>query len=430
MSYIGDFAEDYATLNFKFTTRNSQGDGVPPFALASGVISVYKGSGTSASTAGITLAADFNSVTGLNNVLIDLSADAFYATGQDYHAVITTGTVNSISVVGEVVAQFSIENRSTGAIKTDTAAILVDTGTTIPALLPSALVSGRIDASVGAMASNVITGTAYATTGVNAVRDAMLNDATRFAGGDINAALTAVSGTSDSGTTTTMVDSARSESDDDYWNGAWILFTSGNIDGQCRRITNFVASTDTITFEPATTQAVATQTYEILPGIIQWTASEQEQIRQALGAGGSKTATASGDINTLLTDTAATLVDTGTTIPALLPSALVSGRIDASLGSIEGTVANATNLGTGAGTMVRGTVDTTAFTATTTIFESDDVTTAAADHYNKRTVAFTSGTLQFQAREIEDYVVTGGRGRFTVSALTSAPANNVTFVIY
>ncbi len=108
---LGDYAEDYATLNFKFTTRNVQGAGSPPFALASGVISVYKGSGTSASTAGITLAADFNSVTGLNNVLIDLSADAFYVTGQDYHAVITTGTVNSISVVGEVVAQFSIENR-------------------------------------------------------------------------------------------------------------------------------------------------------------------------------------------------------------------------------------------------------------------------------------------------------------------------------
>ena len=111
MTQLGDYAEDYATLNFGFTTRNVQGAGSPPFTLVNGAISVYAGSSTTQSTAGITLAADFDSVTGLNNVLIDLSSDAFYATGADYHVVITTGTVNSISVVGEVVAHFSIENR-------------------------------------------------------------------------------------------------------------------------------------------------------------------------------------------------------------------------------------------------------------------------------------------------------------------------------
>jgi hypothetical protein len=62
-----------------------------------------------------------------------------------------------------------------------------------------------------------------------------------------------------------MVDAARTEADTDYWKGALILFTSGTITGQCRLITGFNAATDTITFAPATTQAVATQTYEILP---------------------------------------------------------------------------------------------------------------------------------------------------------------------
>src|SRR6185369_7520555 len=73
------------------------------------------------------------------------------------------------------------------------------------------------------------------------------------------------SGTSDSGTTTTMVDAARTEADTDYWKGSFIVFTSGNISGQARLITGFNASTDTITFAPATTQAVSTQTYEIWP---------------------------------------------------------------------------------------------------------------------------------------------------------------------
>jgi hypothetical protein len=72
-------------------------------------------------------------------------------------------------------------------------------------------------------------------------------------------------GTADSGTTTTMVDAARTEADTDYWKGSWIRFTSGTIASQTRLITGFTPASDTITFAPATTQAVATNTYEILP---------------------------------------------------------------------------------------------------------------------------------------------------------------------
>ena len=158
MSYLGNYTEDYATLNFKFTTRDSTG--LPTTLAGSPVVKVYTGSATATeSTAGVTLAVDFDGVTGLNNVLIDLSADAFYATGADYAVVITTGTVDSISVVGEVVATFSIENRfmrGTDSANTtapdnanvvnihnivkaagtgDLAAILLDTGTTLDALI-------------------------------------------------------------------------------------------------------------------------------------------------------------------------------------------------------------------------------------------------------------------------------------------------------
>jgi len=109
MPYLGDYAEDYPTLNFKFTTRTATG---VPATLTAGVVKVYKGSATDTEiNTGVTLTADFDTVTGLNNVLIDLSFAAFYAVGQDYSVVITTGTVGGVSVVGEVVATFSIENR-------------------------------------------------------------------------------------------------------------------------------------------------------------------------------------------------------------------------------------------------------------------------------------------------------------------------------
>jgi len=82
--------------------------------------------------------------------------------------------------------------------------------------------------------------------------------------------LVIVSGTADSGSTTTMVDAARTEIDADYWKGRLLLFTSGNISGQCAIITDFVVATDTFTFAPPLTQAVGTQNYVILPGISAW----------------------------------------------------------------------------------------------------------------------------------------------------------------
>lgn len=119
MTYLGDYIEDNTALNLKFTTKQfSTG---APFTLAgTPVISVYKANDITQTTAGITLTVDFDSVTGLNNVLIDLSADAFYAANNDYQVVITTGTVDGVSVVGVVVGEFSIENRFTDVPQTAT----------------------------------------------------------------------------------------------------------------------------------------------------------------------------------------------------------------------------------------------------------------------------------------------------------------------
>jgi hypothetical protein len=93
------------------------------------------------------------------------------------------------------------------------------------------------------------------------------------------------------------------------------------------------------------------------------------------------------------------------------------------------TAAAAAKLALSAGSIVTGTVDDTGFSPTTTEFEADDITTAAADHYNGRIIIFTSGTLQYQATSITDYSLATGRGHFTVPALTSAPGNNVSFLI-
>jgi len=107
MSYQGDIAEDQA-FSFHFTTRKDTG--LPTTLAGTPVLSVYKDNNLTQTTTGPTLTADADSVTGYNRVDM-VTTDAFYVAGSDYSIVITTGTVNSISVIGEVVATFSIDNR-------------------------------------------------------------------------------------------------------------------------------------------------------------------------------------------------------------------------------------------------------------------------------------------------------------------------------
>lgn len=111
--------------------------------------------------------------------------------------------------------------------------------------------------TVNGLGANVITASSIATDAITAAK---------IAADAVTEIRSLVSGTSDSGTTTTMVDAARTEADTDYWKGNYIVFTSGAISGQARLITGFNAATDTITFIPATTQAVTTETYEIWQG--------------------------------------------------------------------------------------------------------------------------------------------------------------------
>lgn len=110
MSYRGDIRLG-ATLEFTFTTRRFT-TGVP-FALAgTPSIEAYQVGSSVPITAGITLTVDYSGVTGLNHVSIVASSGNGFATAKDVSVVIAAGTVDSVSVVGETIGSFSIENRS------------------------------------------------------------------------------------------------------------------------------------------------------------------------------------------------------------------------------------------------------------------------------------------------------------------------------
>lgn len=112
MSYHGDIRVG-KTIYFHFTTRQfSTG---APITSASLAISVYKNDSTTESTSGVTttFSGGFDGRAGLVSVKLDTSSDGtFYAAGNDFSLVVTGGTADSVSIVGEAVKSFSIENRS------------------------------------------------------------------------------------------------------------------------------------------------------------------------------------------------------------------------------------------------------------------------------------------------------------------------------
>ncbi len=80
---------------------NTHVSGVPTTLAGSPAIVVYKDGSLTQSTAGVTLDVDFDSVTGINRISVDTSADGtFYEEGAGYQCVISAGTVGGNSVVG------------------------------------------------------------------------------------------------------------------------------------------------------------------------------------------------------------------------------------------------------------------------------------------------------------------------------------------
>lgn len=107
---------DYAlgtTFDLKFTTR-SFSTGAPTTMAANATVVAYADNSTTEITAGITLTytSGFDGLAGLCNVRVVATSGNGYAAGSNYALVISAGTVGGVSVIGEVVGEFSIEAQS------------------------------------------------------------------------------------------------------------------------------------------------------------------------------------------------------------------------------------------------------------------------------------------------------------------------------
>lgn len=86
-----------------------------PATLTGATVSVYPDGSDTQSVSGITLDADKDSVTGLNELTIVATAANSYANGSDYSLVVTAGTINGVPAAGLIVGNFSI-GRSAAAV--------------------------------------------------------------------------------------------------------------------------------------------------------------------------------------------------------------------------------------------------------------------------------------------------------------------------
>lgn len=128
---------DFAVASTVFVTFATRASGVGS-ALTGGTVSVYKDGSNTQSTAGVTLTADFDGVTGFNHVAIDTSADGtFYSDGGQFSIVLTAGTVNGQSAAGLPIDTFTL-----GLLVTDLAAIKAKTDGLV------FTVAGSVDANV------------------------------------------------------------------------------------------------------------------------------------------------------------------------------------------------------------------------------------------------------------------------------------------
>ena len=128
------------TIYHAFTTR-AFATGVPTVLAGTPTLEIYENDSITPIVEGVgklVLTVSLNSIAGFNLATITATSGNGFETGKTYHLIVKTGTVGGTSVVGEVVGRFTLGASAAavdlangtdglGAIKTDSAAILVDT---------------------------------------------------------------------------------------------------------------------------------------------------------------------------------------------------------------------------------------------------------------------------------------------------------------
>lgn len=420
---------------------------------------------------------DSTNTAGFYSEQITLSAANGFEVGKCYTIYISATVA---SVVGTMSYTFQVEAALATASALDTVDNFLDTEIAdIQARLPAALVSGRIDASVGAMAANVVTDAAVASdvtiasvTGAVGSVTGAVGSVTGNVGGNVVGSVASVTA---GVTVTTNNDKTGYGLSAAAVQAIWDALTSAlttvgsigkllvdNINATISSRATQVSVDDLPTnAELATSQAAADDaTLAAIAALNNLSAAQvNTEVDTALADYDAPTF-AELDARTDAIDAALVIIDDflDTEVAAIkaktdsLPAdpadasdiatatTAIAGYIDTEVASILAAVdtevaaikvvtdaltsAGATKLALSAGTIVvgaaaAGTLSTTQMTT--------NLTEATDDHYNGRIIIWTSGVLINQATDITDY--TGATKLLTYTAVTEAPTAADSFII-
>jgi hypothetical protein len=173
VKYLGDFAAG-ATVRCPFNVVLATGESSS--RATNGTVRIYKNSSTTQRTSsnGITDTEDFDSLTGLGLVVVDLSdnTDAgFYAAGNDYFIVLDGVVIDGVTV-NSCIGFFSIENRySAGGGGLDAAGVRAAIGLASANLdTQLAAIDDSVDTEVASIVSTLATILALIDTEVAAIK--------------------------------------------------------------------------------------------------------------------------------------------------------------------------------------------------------------------------------------------------------------------
>ena len=254
------------TYYLKFTSR-AFATGIPTTLAGTPALSVYEENNLTQITAGITLTADYDTVTGLNDVAIVASSGNGYEVGKYYNVVITTGTVDSVSVVGEVVGHFRIvpaEDAGAG-IRDVNITHVGDSAQDLPTATALATVDSNVDAIL------VDTGTTLDTK-LNDIQGATFSSATdsleairnRGDSAWTGSPTTSDSGTAQAGSASSITLAAGAPSID--LSGQVVFISAGTGAGQSRAISSYDTGTKVATvIRNWGTSPDNTSVYEVYP---------------------------------------------------------------------------------------------------------------------------------------------------------------------
>lgn len=407
MSNFGDIQAG-ETVNAFFSTSNQAGAAA---TITSGAAKIYKNGTTSSSTTGVTLTTDVDSETGFHRVTVTTSSDgSFYSVGSAF-SIVVSGTVDSQSVRA-VIGTFTVQNRTSAGpryVSQDLGQIKQSTATNIavgPLLHPT---TGEpvTTATPGDITARLISGVTSATITLTASGGS--NDFVHIANGMYNLELASGNVSTLGAFNVSLVDT----------NAFAPYLGSGSV--VTANVYDTIHGSDNlevdVTKVGGTASTSSSGVLEVNAKQIDGNAASAVSLRQAM------------DTTNHIVKSDVLRINGDAASASNLESYTNGGaNIPADVQAIDGDATAADRLELMMDGSPNFTVVTTDFTPTTTQFESS-TTEATADHFNGRICLFITGNLAGQQKSITDYVLSNGRGKFTVDALTEAPSASDTFMV-